>query len=85
MLPEIRSQEHLFSVPKFSVSSSDVYNFINELKGFHEVFSDCFHRSESRGHFLRYMVGQFSELERKSIEPIALKVEDAMFAPCNAL
>ncbi len=33
MLPEIRSQEHLFSVPKFSVSSSDVDNFINELKG----------------------------------------------------
>jgi SRSO17 transposase len=33
-------------------------------------------RSESRGHFFRYMVGQFSELERKSIEPIALSVED---------
>jgi len=80
MLPEIRNQEHLFPVPKFTVSSADVKDFTNELKGFHEVFSDCFHRSESRGHFLRYMVGQFSELERKSIEPIALNVtaEDRM-------
>ena len=81
MLPEIRNEEHLFSIPKFTVSGDDVKNFINELKGFHEVFSDCFHRSESRGHFFRYMVGQFSELERKSIEPIALNVEDGNVRP----
>ena len=81
MLPEIRDQEYLFAVPKFSVEKSDVKNFINELKGFHEVFRDCFHRSESRGHFYRYMVGQFSELERKSIEPIALNVEEGNVRP----
>jgi SRSO17 transposase len=81
MLPEIRSQEHLFSVPKFSIERGEVKNFMNELKGFHEVFSDCFHRSESRDHFLRYMVGQFSELERKSIEPIALNVESGRVRP----
>ena len=34
MLPEIRSQEHLFSIPKFSVSNGDVKKFISELKGF---------------------------------------------------
>jgi len=76
MLPEIRDKEHLYSVPKFDVNDGDVKDFINELKGFHQVFSDCFHRSESRDHFFRYMVGQFSDLERKSIEPIALAVED---------
>ena len=81
MLPEIRNQEHLFPVPKFTVSSADVKDFTNELKGFHEVFSDCFHRSESRGHFLRYMVGQFSELERNSIEPTALNVKDGSVRP----
>jgi len=43
MLPEIRDQEYLFAVPKFTVEKGDVKNFINELKGFHEVFSDCFH------------------------------------------
>jgi SRSO17 transposase len=81
MLPEIRNHEHLFSIPKFTITKGDVKGFINELKGFHEVFSDCFHRSESRGHFFRYMVGQFSELERKSIEPIALNVEDGNVRP----
>ena len=81
MLPEIRDQEHIFSVPKFTIRKSDVKNFINELKGFHEIFNDCFHRSESRDHFYLYMVGQFSELERKSIEPIALKVEDGNVRP----
>jgi SRSO17 transposase len=81
MLPAIRNQEHLFSVPKFTITKGDVKDFIHELKGFHEVFSDCFYRSESRDHFFRYMVGQFSELERKSIEPIALKVEDGNVRP----
>ena len=81
MLPAIRNQEHLFSVPKFTITKGDVKDFIHELKGFHEVFSDCFCRSESRDHFFRYMVGQFSELERKSIEPIALKVEDGNVRP----
>ena len=76
MLPKIRNQEHLYSVPKFDVDERDIKNFINELKGFHQVFTDCFHRSESRDHFFQYMVGQFSELERKSIEPIALSVEE---------
>ncbi len=76
MLPEIRDKEHLYSVPKFDVNNGDVKDFINELKGFHQVFNNCFHRSESRDHFFRYMVGQFSDLERKSIEPIALAVED---------
>jgi len=81
MLPETRDEEYLFAVPKFAIRKGDVKKFINELKGFHEVFSDCFHRSESRGHFYRYMVGQFSELERKSIEPIALNVEDGNVRP----
>lgn len=81
MLPQSRDQEYLFTVPKFSITKSDINNFINQLKGFHEVFSDCFHRSESRDHFFRYMVGQFSELERKSIEPIALNVEDGSVRP----
>jgi SRSO17 transposase len=76
MLPNLRQDEYLFAVPKFDLKKSDVKDFMNELEGFHEQFSDCFMRSESRCHFFRYMVGQLSELERKSIEPIALSVED---------
>jgi SRSO17 transposase len=76
MLPISRQDEYLYSVPKFDLERGDVENFMYELKGFHEQFEDCFQRSESREHFFKYMVGQFSELERKSIEPIALAVKD---------
>ena len=76
MLPDIRNDEYLYTVPKFDIGKGDVKDFMNELRGFHEQFADCFHRSESREHFFNYMTGQFSELERKSIEPIALAVKD---------
>jgi SRSO17 transposase len=76
MLPITRCDEHLYPVPKFDLGKGDIKEFMNELKGFHEQFADCFQRSESREHFFKYMVGQFSPLERKSIEPIALAVKD---------
>lgn len=76
MLPSVRCDENPYSVPKFDLAESDVKDFMNELKGFHEQFADCFQRSESREHFLQYMVGQFSPLERKSIGPIALAVKE---------
>ena len=76
MLPVTRCDEHLYRVPKFDLGKGDVDNFMHELKVFHEQFYDCFHRSESRDHFYKYMAGQFSPLERKSIEPIALAVKD---------
>lgn len=75
MLPSLRSDEHLYPVPKFDLKVRDIEEFTNELEGFHEQFHDCFLRSESRENFLKYMSGQFSELERKSIEPIALNVK----------
>jgi SRSO17 transposase len=76
MLPKIRSDDYLYAIPKFDLDKGDIKDFMNELSGFHEQFADCFQRSESREHFLKYMAGQFSDLERKSIEPIALAVID---------
>lgn len=75
MLPEVRQSDYLYSVPKFDLDPNDINGFFNELRGFHEQFADCFLRSESREHFFRYMSGQFSELTRKSIEPIACATE----------
>ena len=77
MLPVTRCDEYLYPVPKFDLAKGDVHEFSNELRGFHEQFADCFQRSESREHFYNYMAGQFSPLERKSIEPIAMAIEDA--------
>jgi len=76
MLPTIRCEDYLYPVPKFDLKVRDVKEFSNELNGFHEQFYDCFLRSESRLHFLNYMSGQFSDLDRKSIEPIALALKD---------
>lgn len=76
MLPECRTKGDVFSIPKFSVVKEDIDDFIQELEVFHGEFSDCFLRSEPRINFFQYMVGQFSELERKSIEPIAMKMEN---------
>ena len=77
MLPEIRFQDEHYEIPKFDVESREINNFIDELKGFHEEFRDFFSRQEPRDNFFQYMVGQFSQIERKSIEPIALSVENA--------
>lgn len=75
MLPQHQIEEGIFPIPKFNIEEGDVENFMETLRGFHEEFKECFQRSEPRQHFFQYMVGQFSELERKSVEPIALKVE----------
>jgi SRSO17 transposase len=75
MLPRCRTAGEPFVIPTFDVQVSDVEGFMDELQEFQSVFHDCFARSEARAHFLDYMVGQYSPLARKSIEPIALAVE----------
>lgn len=75
MLPACRTDGDVFAIPQFALDPSDVQGFMDELHGFHTAFRDCFARSEPRDHFFHYMVGQFSELDRKSIEPMARRVE----------
>jgi len=77
MLPDIRQLDYKYAVPKFDLVRDDIPDLITELKGFHENFTDCFQRSESRDNFYRYMSGQLCHLERKSIEPIAFAIEGA--------
>lgn len=72
MLPACRTAGGEFAIPTFDLTPSDVAGFSDELQEFQSLFHDCFPRSESRAHFLDYMVGQLHPLERKSIEPIAL-------------
>ena len=74
MLPACRTQGEEFSIPPFDLTVGDVEGFLDELQAFHAQFRSCFARSEPREHFFNYMVGQCSTLERKSIEPMALRV-----------
>lgn len=40
MLPELRSDEAMLSIPKFDIQRDDIKGFISELRAFHEVFID---------------------------------------------
>jgi SRSO17 transposase len=75
MLPIGRNADDVYAIPQFEVTAPEVEGFMDELRQYHARFSDCFVRSEPREHFFRYMVGQFSTLDRKSIEPIAVQTE----------
>src|ERR687884_650806 len=75
MLPACRTADETFAIPQLALTRSDIDTFLAELRGFHPAFRACFTRQEPRDQFFHYMVGQFSALERKSIEPIALPVE----------
>ena len=73
MLPACRTPGELNDPPPFDLTPDEVEGFVDELRRFHARFRHCFGRSEPRDHFFRSMMGQFSALERKSIEPIALQ------------
>ena len=75
MLPACRTEGEGFTLPALDLSARDVEGFMEALEAFHDVFAECFTRPEPREHFLQYMAGQFSALERKSSEPMALHVD----------
>ena len=53
----------------------DVEALADELVAYHAHFAPLFQRSEQRTWALAYLHGQLLELERKSIEPMALALE----------
>ena len=44
------------------------------LREFVDRFADCFPRRDTRAHFPKYVEGQLSDLQRKSVEPMALRM-----------
>ena len=85
MLPACRKAEETLAIPQFALTRSDIDTFMDELREFHIAFRECFARQEPREQFFHYMVGQFSPLERKSIEPMALQVEGGKFRAMQRL
>ncbi|KJU85204.1 ISXo8 transposase [Candidatus Magnetobacterium bavaricum] len=75
MQPQYQVEIDTYSVPKMELVKEDIDGFMVKLQGFHSEFADCFEREAARQKFYQYMVGQFSDLERKSIEPISFKVD----------
>jgi SRSO17 transposase len=54
------------------MDAKTIKNVGRKLRTFLAEFDDCFSRSDQRMHLQTYINGQLSDLERKSIEPIAL-------------
>jgi len=75
MLPVCRTPDDVYALPPFAVTCHDVEGCLDEFHAFHTLFRDCVIRREPRAHFFRSMVGPFSPLERKSLEPIAMQTE----------
>ncbi len=74
MLPACRTPDDTFAIRTFDVLPSDAEGFVEALWTFQAACHDCLARSEARTHFFDSMVGQCRQLERKSIEPLALQV-----------
>ena len=75
MVPACRTADEPWASPPLALTRSDSDAFLDELRGSHTALRACFARQEPRDQFFHYMVGQFSSLGRKSIEPMALQVE----------
>ena len=54
------------------MDATEIAGLESELVDFLGEFDDCFGRSEPREHLRTYVSGQLSDLQRKSVEPIAL-------------
>jgi SRSO17 transposase len=62
--------------PLINLAPRDVEALADELLAYHAHFAPLFHRSEQRAWALTYLQGQLADLERKSIEPMALALAD---------
>jgi SRSO17 transposase len=62
--------------PDQNLAPHDVAALADELVAYHAHFAPLFLRSEQRKWALAYLHGQLLELDRKSIEPMALALED---------
>jgi SRSO17 transposase len=54
------------------MDATEIRRLQPKLQKYLAQFADCFSRSDTRGHLTTYVHGQLSNLERKSVEPIAL-------------
>ena len=74
MLPACRTEGAAYAMPTFDRIPSDVEGFLDDLWEFQAAFHDGFARSEPRAPCFDDMVGPWSPLERKSIEPMVLSI-----------
>ena len=62
--------------PVINLAPRDLTDLADQLLAYHALFAPLFQRSEQRAWALTYLQGQLADLQRKSIEPIALAHPD---------
>ncbi len=62
--------------PEINLATRDVAALADELAAYHALFAPTFARAEQRRGALCYLQGQLLDLERKTIEPLALALPD---------
>ena len=62
--------------PTGNLAPRDVETLADALLAYHAEFAPLFRRAEQRHWALQYLQGQLLDLERKSIEPMALALAD---------
>jgi SRSO17 transposase len=60
------------SAPECDLSTEDVERFLEELKGYMEMFKPAFRRAEQRVHSEAYLRGLLGDAVRKNVEQMAL-------------
>lgn len=75
MLPVCRTPDDVYAIPPFEVTCHDVERFLDTLHELPTLCRDCCVRREPHEHVFRSMVGQYSTLDRQSIEPSAVQTE----------
>ena len=61
--------------PESNLAPRDVAGLADELVSYHALFAPLFRREEQRQWAFKYLQGQLLDLERKSVEPMALALE----------
>jgi SRSO17 transposase len=64
--------EPLPTVPTLDLTPQDITNLVDELRDYHAIYSPLFQRREQREWALTYLHGLLLDLERKSVEPMAI-------------
>jgi SRSO17 transposase len=69
--------EQIKPLAELDLKPQELSAIVNELASYHAIYSPLFRRSEQRAHALQYLQGLLLPLERKSIEPMLLKLVGA--------
>ncbi len=62
--------------PEINLAPRDVAALVDDLTAYHALFAPLFARAEQRRGAWCYLRGQLRDLERKTIEPLALALPD---------